>query len=79
MLLVVVQNEKIRIEVGYGLEGVLTDAISSQIISSVMIPEFKNGKMSEGVKEGVFAFIFAVFFLICGDHQKYAVVIFFLT
>ena len=62
MLLVVVQNEKIRIEVGYGLEGVLTDAISSQIISSVMIPEFKNGKMSEGVKEGVFAFIFAVFY-----------------
>nr|WP_258033836.1 TPM domain-containing protein [Campylobacter concisus] len=57
-------------EVGYGLEGVLTDAISSQIISSVMIPEFKNGKMSEGVKEGVFAFIFAVFFLIFKDVFK---------
>ena len=65
VLLVVAPNEKkVRIEVGYGLEGMLTDAISSQIISSVMIPEFKNGKMSEGVKEGVFAFIFAVFFLI---------------
>ena len=58
VLLVVAPNEKkVRIEVGYGLEGVLTDAISSQIINSVMIPEFKNGKMSEGVKEGVLAII----------------------
>ena len=58
VLLVVAPNEKkVRIEVGYGLEGVLTDAISSQIINSVMIPQFKNGKMSEGVKEGVVAII----------------------
>ena len=58
VLLVVAPNEKkVRIEVGYGLEGTLTDAISSQIINSVMIPEFKNGKMSEGVKEGVLAII----------------------
>ena len=63
-------EKKVRIEVGYGLEGMLTDAISNQIISSVMIPEFKNGKMSEGVKEGVFAFIFAVFFLILKDVFK---------
>ena len=57
VLLVVVPNEKIRIKVGYGLEVVLTDAISSQIINSVMIPQFKNGKMSEGVKDGVLAII----------------------
>ena len=58
VLLVVAPNEKkVRIEVGYGLEGVLTDAISSEIINSVMIPEFKNGNMSEGVKEGVLAII----------------------
>ena len=58
VLLVVAPNEKkVRIEVGYGLEGVLTDAISSQIINSVMIPEFKNGKMNEGVKDGVLAII----------------------
>ncbi|MBF0928832.1 MAG: TPM domain-containing protein, partial [Campylobacter concisus] len=58
VLLVVAPNEKkVRIEVGYGLEGVLTDAISSQIINGVMIPEFKNGKMSEGVKDGVLAII----------------------
>ena len=58
VLLVVAPNEKkVRIEVGYGLEGMLTDAISSQIINSVMIPQFKNGKMSEGVKDGVLAII----------------------
>ena len=58
VLLVIAPNEKkVRIEVGYGLEGVLTDAVASQIINSVMIPEFKNGKMSEGVKEGVLAII----------------------
>ena len=44
VLLVVAPNEKkVRIEVGYGLEGVLTDAVASEIINSVMIPEFKNG------------------------------------
>ena len=58
VLLVVAPNEKkVRIEVGYGLEGVLTDAVASQIINSVMIPRFKNGKMSEGVKDGVLAII----------------------
>jgi len=58
VLLVVAPNEKkVRIEVGYGLEGVLTDAVASQIINSVMIPKFKNGKMSEGVKDGVLAII----------------------
>lgn len=58
VLLVVAPNEKkVRIEVGYGLEGVLTDTVASEIINSVMIPEFKNGKMSEGVKEGVLAII----------------------
>ena len=58
VLLVVAPNEKkVRIEVGYGLEGVLTDAVASEIINSVMIPEFKNGNMSEGVKEGVLAII----------------------
>ena len=58
VLLVVAPNDKkVRIEVGYGLEGVLTDAISSQIINSVMIPKFKNGKMSEGIKKGVVAII----------------------
>ena len=57
LLLVAPNEKKVRIEVGYGLEGVLTDAVASQIINSVMIPEFKNGNMGEGVKEGVVAII----------------------
>ena len=57
LLLIAPNEKKVRIEVGYGLEGTLTDAISSDIINSVMIPQFKNGKMSEGVKEGVVAII----------------------
>ena len=57
LLLVAPNEKKVRIEVGYGLEGVLTDAVASEIINSVMIPEFKNGKMSEGVKEGILAII----------------------
>ena len=57
LLLVAPNEKKVRIEVGYGLEGTLTDSISSQIINSVMIPQFKNGKMSEGVKDGVLAII----------------------
>ncbi|MDO5046863.1 TPM domain-containing protein, partial [Campylobacter sp.] len=41
VLLVVAPNEKeVRIEVGYGLEGVLTDAISNEIIQRVIIPKF---------------------------------------
>ena len=57
LLLVAPNEKKVRIEVGYGLEGALTDAVASQIINSVMIPKFKNGNMSEGVKEGVVAII----------------------
>ena len=58
VLLVVAPNEKkVRIEVGYGLEGTLTDAVASEIINGVMIPKFKNGNMSEGVKECVLAII----------------------
>jgi len=58
VLLLVAPNErKVRIEVGYGLESVLTDAVASQIISSKMIPEFKKGDMSHGVKQGVIAII----------------------
>lgn len=49
VLLVVAPNEKkVRIEVGYGLEGVLTDAVASEIINSVMIPEFNERRRKRG-------------------------------
>jgi len=54
VLLLVAPNErKVRIEVGYGLEGTLTDALSSVIISSAIIPRFKNKDYSGGIERGV--------------------------
>jgi uncharacterized protein len=43
----------VRIEVGYGLEGTLTDAFSSVIISSAIVPRFKTGDFAGGVERGV--------------------------
>ena len=58
VLLIIAPNErKVRIEVGYGLEGVLTDAISSQIINDVIVPKFKQGDMGGGVIDGIRAII----------------------
>lgn len=52
-LLVVAPNDKqIRIEVGYGLEGILTDALSGNIINYYIIPEFKKGDIENGIKIG---------------------------
>jgi uncharacterized protein len=54
ILLLVAPNEhKVRIEVGYGLEGTLTDALSSVIISSAMVPRFKANDFSGGIERGV--------------------------
>jgi len=50
VLLLVAPNErKVRIEVGYGLEGTLTDALSSVIITNALIPRFKTGDFSGGI------------------------------
>ncbi len=58
VLLIIAPNErKVRIEVGYGLEGVLTDAISSIIIQDRIIPYFKKGNFDKGVLEGTKAII----------------------
>jgi len=61
VLLVIAPNErKIRIEVGYGLEGELTDAISSNIISTRIGPAFKRGQFDEGIEAGASAIIDAL-------------------
>ena len=53
VLLVVAPNDKqIRIEVGYGLEGILTDALSGNITNYYIIPEFKKGDIQNGIKIG---------------------------
>ncbi len=57
-LFIVAPNErKVRIEVGYGLEGVLTDATSSQIIQGIVLPNFKSGDMERGVVDGAQAIL----------------------
>ena len=57
-VLIVAPNErKVRIEVGYGLEPVLTDALSSVIIQSAILPKFKAGDMEGGVVAGTDALI----------------------
>lgn len=54
VLLIIVPNErKVRIEVGYGLEGALTDATSKLIISNIITPYFKKGEYFTGTKLGV--------------------------
>ena len=57
-LLIVAPNErKVRIEVGYGLEGVMTDALSSVIINTAIVPKFKAGDMEGGIVAGTDALV----------------------
>jgi uncharacterized protein len=53
LLLVAPSEHKVRIEVGYGLEGTLTDALSSVIIQSAIIPRFRANDFSGGIERGV--------------------------
>jgi uncharacterized protein len=58
VILIVAPNQRqVRIEVGYGLEPVLTDALSSVIIQSAILPKFKAGDMEGGVVAGADALI----------------------
>jgi uncharacterized protein len=53
-LIVVAKNDRhLRIEVGYGLEGALTDVTSKRIIDEVITPKFKSGDFAGGVSAGV--------------------------
>lgn len=61
ILLLVAPNErKVRIEVGYGLEGALTDSLSSVIIQSEILPEFRNNDFPKGIQQGVASIIQAI-------------------
>lgn len=55
LLLIARDEREIRIEVGYGLEGALTDIESKQIIDNVIVPLFQAGDIDGGVRQGVFA------------------------
>jgi uncharacterized protein len=53
LLFVARDDRKLRIEVGYGLEGVLTDADSALIISRLMVPRFREGDFAGGIEAAV--------------------------
>jgi uncharacterized protein len=59
LLFIVKDDRKLRIEVGYGLEGALPDALAGQIIRKEITPYFKQGKYYEGIDAGVDAIISA--------------------
>jgi uncharacterized protein len=52
ILLVAPKERKVRIEVGYGLEPVLTDALTSVILQTRVLPQFKQGRMEQGIVDG---------------------------
>jgi uncharacterized protein len=53
LLIVAPSERKVRIEVGYGLEGTLTDAISKFIIENSILPRFKAGDFPGGIRRGI--------------------------
>ena len=59
LLLVAKSDRKLRIEVGYGLEGSLNDATSDQIIRHVIAPRFRSGDYAGGIEDGVQAIMAA--------------------
>jgi uncharacterized protein len=59
LLLAVRDDRQVRIEVGRGLEGALTDLAAGRIIDRIMIPHFRVGRLDEGFEAGVEALILA--------------------
>jgi len=57
ILIVAPKERKVRIEVGYGLEGVLTDGMSALIIQQRIVPRFKAGDMPGGIEAGADAIV----------------------
>jgi len=60
LLIVAPTERKVRIEVGYGLEGTLTDATANNIIQTRILPRFRTGDYDAGVRAGVDAILAAI-------------------
>src|SRR5918993_2497506 len=67
LLLVAPQERKVRIEVGYGLEGALTDALSKVIIATAIAPQFQKGNFAGGIDAGVDAMLS----ILTGDAEEW--------
>jgi len=57
LLFVASQDRKVRVEVGYGLEGELPDALAGRIVREVVTPAFRRGDYAAGISSGVDAII----------------------
>src|SRR5207247_2763041 len=57
LVVVAPQDRKMRIEVGYGLEGTLPDGAAGEIIRTWMTPAFKAGNYDKGIEDGVAAIV----------------------
>ena len=57
LILVAPNDRQARIETGYGMEGIVTDLQAGNIVNKVMIPSFKNGDYSDGIKNAVNAIL----------------------
>ena len=55
LLLIAKDDHKLRIEVGYGLEGALNDATANRIIDEIIVPRFKAGEFYAGIESGTAA------------------------
>jgi len=67
LLLVAPQERKVRIEVGYGLEGALTDALSKVIITTAIAPQFQKGNFAGGINAGLDAMLS----ILTGDAEEW--------
>lgn len=65
LLVVAPKDRQVRIEVGYGLEGALTDALSSTIIQREMLPAFRKNDYPAGITRGINAILLSI----AGEYQ----------
>ena len=54
IIILAMEERRVRIEVGYGLEGIINDAKAGRIIDNTMMPYFRGGDFSAGLRRGVF-------------------------
>jgi uncharacterized protein len=53
VFLIFLDDRKMRLEVGYGLEATLTDAVAASIVRDVVAPRFRDGRLAEGIAAGL--------------------------
>lgn len=60
-LLLIAKNDRtLRIEAGYGLEGVLNDATAHRIVDEIIVPQFKRGEFYPGIESGLAAMMHVI-------------------